>query len=878
MKRITKILCLFFAILTVFLSGLYLLYIFVLPVILNSVKVNSYIEKIIYKKSGIEISTNNLKIKTYRNLSVSVLADKIELKKQNKKVFDANNIDIKIFPIQKKLSKIYIDYIYLDKSGLTNFLTSSTKKRNNIQFDMRNIPEIKINRTDIIIIDNSQDKSYIEIKNLLFKYDKQLKQISTLFDMILSSTHLNNDIKIQNQNNIRFDNNNIIIDNLNMFIGSEILTIKGNINPKNNKKELYITGNNIPVYDIEKSAIYYLKAKNNNKNNFMENFKDYTGNADFNLKLYDDGIYGTVLIKSFGAKTVLYNIPITFDNFTGFFDGDSIHAKAYGKFGYEKLFADFNMSYDDSKYREISGQVHADITNKTTDKYAPEFNIEGSVDVTVLYTISKSTPKITYIAKFEENSNLEYKNASLGLSDKKRHVLVRTEKHEDKLYIKEYEYSLLNDSEIYRIIKGEGLFEKIKNKMQPSYITIKTENPAPVSITGSFGRRLEGGTFNGDLKYDFRTNVLNGHFNLSDSKYKDFKITTADINAQNNIAIISSEGTYLNSPYKCYINMDNNFNNKITVHKIELFLDKYIIRAKKYAKNGIKEIKIPQKAKDLEYIVEEGNIKLNKLIHSRFIIENISVSGTIKDKIVKFNTEKADFAKGHLKANGIFNIENKDALIDFFADNIDSNCVATMVFKLPDQIKGTAGAKLQAKINTENQDIKAKASFSIKEGYLPKIGSTEFIIKLSNKNKSLKIKLSDIINIDISRAKAFASDIQGSFDMDNWTLKNIELFSKQKYLSLFIEGNYNIEDEDSDLRMWGKYNKTARNKVKILFIPLSVIMKIVFKEEKTMHMYQNKIKKIPYIDAQNNEIEFFRVEIRGNLNNNNVKVELKSLK
>ena len=54
-------------------------------------------------------------------------------------------------------------------------------------------------------------------------------------------------------------------------------------------------------------------------------------------------------------------------------------------------------------------------------------------------------------------------------------------------------------------------------------------------------------------------------------------------------------------------------------------------------------------------------------------------------------------------------------------------------------------------------------------------------------------------------------------------------------------------------------------------------MKIIFKQENTKYLYMNKIKQIPPISATEDETETFRVKINGNLNNNNVKVELKSL-
>ena len=872
MKKLYSSLYIIFIIFITFVITLYFSYVFVLPRVINSVKANSTFEKIIYNKTGIELKTNNLKIKTYKNLALFIFADKVQLNNKNKKVFDAVNLKLKFFPLNRRKSEIIIDSIYLDKLGLSNLFIKKENNEDKLNIDFIN--KIKIN--NIFIDYDSQTK--IEIKDIFIKYNKNLNKYLTSFKSIIQSHLLKNNIIISCDKNIMFNNADLSIKNLQICFGKEILSLNGEMDFRNKQKEFLLKGKNLPISDIQSSALYFLKQKNPNKN-FMENFNDYSGTADINLKFSDNGIVGTVFMKSLSAKTVLFNVPVKFNNFTGYFNGQEINAEAYGYLGYEKVFADFHLSEYKKEKRKIYGRVHSLVSNKSVKEYIPDFNVEGIVNATVFYKIENSVPKIAYVVKLDEYSNLEYKNLSLGLIDKSRRLFVRTEKYPEKLYIKSYDYSLQDGSKIIKILTGDALFEKISNKFRPSFVTLKTEKSAPVSVAGSFGKRLEGGFFFGNLKYDFKKEILTGSFNLVNSKYKDFLIKTAEITANEKNAIISSAGTYYTSPYNCYINMDNRFRNLIRIHNIELFLDEYIIKKKNIKSNKKIQIDIPQKVKELDYIIEKGSIKLNKIKYNKIIVENINVYGDLKNDIVTFSLTDAHFAKGSLNAEGNFNIDDKNAIIDFSADNIDSNSVATMIFNLPGEIEGTARASLHANINTETRDLKANASFLIKDGYLPKIGNTEFLLKLSRKErKPLRIKLSDIINIDISKAKALASDINGSFDMDDWELNDIKLFSKQKYLSFFIEGSYDIENEYADLKLWGKYNKTARNKVKILFVPLSLIMNIVFKEEKTMHLYNCKIKEIPPITAQESETEFFRVKMKGNLNKNDIKVELKSIK
>ena len=62
-----------------------------------------------------------------------------------------------------------------------------------------------------------------------------------------------------------------------------------------------------------------------------------------------------------------------------------------------------------------------------------------------------------------------------------------------------------------------------------------------------------------------------------------------------------------------------------------------------------------------------------------------------------------------------------------------------------------------------------------------------------------------------------------------------------------------------------------------MYVPLSWIIKIVFRPEKTIDIYKDKIKEVPSVISKPEDEQAFRVKLKGNLNNNNVKVELKRI-
>ncbi len=878
MKKIFRLLIIISILFFVLFTFLYLSFLFILPKIMTYNKTISVISEMIYKKSGIKTEINNLYINSYPDLTLKIYIGELSLNLNKKNILTGKNIESSICLLNKKIKFLSIDYMYAQTLSVKKIINN--KKKRKTQFNIDYLPDLYIKNGEIILNeDNNTTKVFINNLKTTVCSDNFENRVIT-FNSELFSSLAKNKVKIENNNGIFVNKDEIKTENLNILFDKSPLNIKGSYNIKNKKFNLKILGSNVPVFDIENSVLYFMKKKSK-KRIFLENFTNFSGKTDINIEIKNNGIFGKCRVAGLSADIEKFKIPVKFEPFYVYFFSNKIRAEAHGKIGEERVYTDFNMSGYSKKERIISGRVHSLLTDDFVQKYLPDFHITGGANANVRYYIKNSIPQITYIIKLREDSNLYFKNASLDMTDKVRRVFVRTKKEGDKLYITEYNYAFQEGTKISTILSGEGLFEKKQGKMLPQYITCKTEYEAPVSVTGSFGEKLDGGLFTGDLKYDFNKNLLTGKFNINGTKYKDFYVENASIKADDKDFNINAYGTYLDSDFSSSINMENRFEEKVVINDINLFLDKYEIRKGcEIKKSGTKsKIKIPKTVKQIDFTVKNGRIKVNKLTRNKILIENIEIIGSLKNNIVTFSIPEVFFAKGILQANGIYNIRNHSSVIDFRASDIDSNSVAYMIFNLPGQIQGKANATLKAETRDNLNYIKAKASFSIKNGYLPKLGSTEFIIKRSKKSKKpLKIRISDIINIDISKSKALMSDINGCFNIINYKLNDVEIYSKQKYLSMFIEGDYDIKKENGNLQLWGKYNKTQQRKVKILFIPLSVIMKIVFKPEDMVESYKNKIRLIPSIEATEEETEAFKVKLTGDLNKKDLKVELKSIK
>ncbi len=870
MKRIR----LLFLYLVLFITVLYGIFLYIVPFVFNKQTVIHKIEKIILKKTGINSSFEAFKLETKPNLTIRTKAEKIFLKDKDTELLTAKKLyiiyDLKTFGIKK----LNIDYIFINKTGFKNILNKNKNKKTS-DFKLKSFPEIEIKKAEIWVENGGINNIFINLSNVNIINQPDNKTYCT-FEAEIISNLLKNLINIGRSGYIYIDDKALWAKDLIVNVGVSDLIFNGKLIDDNRKSDFTIKGNNLPISDIETALLYFQKLKKKDKV-FLENFHDFSGLMDINLAVKENGISGTCETKDLSAKTTLFDVPILFKKVIFYHNNRDISAHAKGTLGNEKVYTEFSIKDIATDKQTVKGVVIADLTDRFANNYIPELTITKNIKASVNYMVKNKKIYVDYLLNVPQNSDLRYKHSNLGLTDKNRRLYVNTIKEADKLNINHYDYSTEDEEGINNILLGDGLLIKRNGHLTPKYMTCRTKSEAPISVIGSLKRYIQGGFFSGDLKYDFDKKLATGIFVIRKSNYKNFYVEEAKVDANSKLISISAEGTYKKSPFNCAFEAKNELGDRIKVYKMFLFLDEFIIEK---TQNKHKNIDITKEAQDLdvELDIKEWEIQINKIKRNRIAITNILLNGSLINNIFKFSMPNANFAKGKLSAKGKYNIKNQDAEINFSAQNIDSNIVSDVIFNLPNQIQGIADASLNAKFKNGFDDIKAKASFSIRNGYLPQLGSTEFMIKKSRMiKKTIKFKVSDVVNIDIKNMKALSSNLKGKFDIDNYELKNVKITSSQKYLSMLIEGSYNIKQENGELNLWGKYNKEEVRRVKILFVPLGWILKFTFKPENTYEIYKQKLKEVPKIEAAKDEENAFRVKVKGDLNKRDIFVELKSI-
>ncbi|MBR6126807.1 hypothetical protein IKQ21_03895 [bacterium] len=881
MKKISKIV---FGVLLALLIVLYLGIVCVLPAIVNNKATINKLESLILEKTGIETTITGLNIKISPKLVVYFNIDSLDAKNNNTSAADIKNFALNYKLLQKNLTLVSADNIFIDGNCLKG-LNKKSKRKSSGKFEPNDIPEIHIKKCVF-----KSDKLSINAENIDTK-DNSLKLKAKIDTPALKET-----LKLGDSGSLQVAENELRANKFEISLGNSHLYLDGILVGKNKSPELEINGKNLPASEIMPILLHLQKSKDPSKK-FIENFKNFKGTANVNLKWNKDGIWGTCTTYNLGANAVWFDIPLFFKEAVFNFRGQTVDSKAVGILGKEKVTHTLNITdLLTPEKKLVVGEMFTTLTPKFD--YVPNLTVLNSVNFNLVYKIKNRKPDVYYNVDIPVKSDLIYNSFFLGLRDYKRKIYGNTFKDDNDLYLKEYKYSYFSDKENV-ILYGDGLF--IKNidknnpdKFIPQYLTIRTNGYAPTSVIGAFGEKVRGGEFKGDLKYDFKNNQVLGTFDIIKARHKAFKIDTAHVVTQNGIFKITSKGFYKGEKYSAELSAKNNIFGETLIYDMKLFLDKLVLETtadnaksgdklrgkggkiggKSVGKSGgnIDSKEFSKKVKESELTINNWEIAINEIIRDKFVLKNVKLVGSLKKHIFKFKMNDLNFADGIIKADGVYDFAKNISKMAFEAKNINSNKVAEMTLNLKDQIEGIAQAKVDINAKDMFKFIDAHCVFEVKEGFLPKLGDTEFMIKDS------KYKLSEITNFDLSQKDLMKDDIKGSFDVHNTELKNIDITTWHKLSAMFLEGNYEMEKQYADLQLFWKYSKEAPKGIRIFGVPLNLILKVVFRPENSKEIYKTELSKIPNISSDEKNTIYYRIHLNGDINNNKINLKLKEIR
>ena len=862
MKKIFKIT---FGVLLLLLVALYLGIVCVLPSIINSKTTINTLQSFIHNKTGIETKITGLNLKISPKLLVIFNVDSIDAKNNNASVADIKNFSLKYKLLQKQLTFVSADKIYLDGNYLKQF-KGKNKKKDRSKSKFKGMPEI-------------------HIKNLAYKSDEisiYAQNIDTENDLILIKAAINTPflkeaLKIGESGSLQFAENKFRANKFRITLGNSKLYLDGIIADENKSSDLDIKGEKLPLSELMPALLRFQKSKDPSKK-FIENFRNFKGTANVNLKL-KDGIWGTCVVNNLGANAVWFDIPLYAKEVVFNFKGRTVDSVAEGIIGNEKVIHTLDVTKMGTPEKLVIGTLKSTLTPKFNS--VPNLKVLNSVNFELIYKIKDRKPDVYYNIDIPVNSDLIYNSFYLGLRNYKRKIYANTFKDGNDLYLKQYKYSYSDSNKENVIISGDGLFSKYVDKSNPDkfipqFVTCHTNGYAPISVTGSFGEKVRGGEFKGDLKYDFKNNQVLGTFDIIKARHQAFHIDQAHVVSQNGIFNVTSNGWFKGEKYSAELNLKNNIYGETLIYNMKLFLDKLILQTtpdtQKKKKKKINPHEITKQVRNADITINNWEIAINEIKRDKFVLQNVKLLGSMKNNIFDFKMQELNFADGTVNANGIYDFTKNTSKMTFEAQNINSNKVAEATLNLKNQIEGTANAKVNLDAKDMFKFIDANCAFEVKEGFMPKLGDTELMIQNS------KYKLSQIINIDLSQKDLMKDDIKGKFDVHNTEIKNIDITTWHELSAMYLEGNYEMEKQLADLHLFWNYSKEAPKGIRIFGIPMKLILRVVFRPEHTKELYRQKLSKIPKINADEKNSNYYRIHLKGDINNNKTTLKLKEIR
>ena len=541
MKKILKI---SFCITCLFVISLYLGVLFLLPLTINSKATVNKLESLIFNKTSIETNITGLNLKVSPRLLFILNVDSIDAKYKNVSVIDIKNLSFNYKLLQNHLSLVSAKNIYIDADSLKQFVKTTPKKKKG-KFEVKKKPEIHIQK-----LTYKSENINIDAKNI----DTKNEYITLLAD--IKTPYLKEILKIGSSGTLQTVENSLRANRFKITLGNSQVFLDGDLINKDKSFNFDLKGEKLPVSELMPILLHFQKSKDPAKK-FIENFRNYQGSVDIDLKFNNGSFIGKCIAHNLSANAVWFNIPLYFKEAVFNFRGKEVDSVAYGILGREKVIHTLNITDLGTPQKEVIGTMKTTLTKKFD--YVPNLTVLNYVNASLIYKIKSKKPDVYYSIDIPQNSDLIYNSFYLGLRDYKRKIYANTFKDGNNLYLKEYKYAYSDSNKENIVVSGDGFFVKINEKFTPQYLNCHTNGYAPISVTGSFGEKVKGGEFRGDLKYDFANNQVLGTFDIINAKYKEFDVEQANIGAKNGIFKITAKGRYKKEKFFAQMDTKNNF-------------------------------------------------------------------------------------------------------------------------------------------------------------------------------------------------------------------------------------------------------------------------------------------------------------------------------
>ena len=265
-----KIFTITFSVLLLLLIGIYLCVVCVLPTIINSKTATNKLQTFIHNKTGIETTISGLNLKISPKLVAVLKIDSIDAKDNNDSVADIKKLALKYELLQKHLTLVSADNIFIDGNYLKQF-KKTKKKKSKGNFELNKIPEVHIQKFVF-----KSDEANINVENLNTE-DNFIK-----LNAAINTPYLKETLKLGESGSFQVAENKLKANKFKISLGNSNLYLDGVLVDKDNSRNFDINGEKLPVSEIMPALLHFQKSKDPSKK-FIENFKNFKGTVNVNF-------------------------------------------------------------------------------------------------------------------------------------------------------------------------------------------------------------------------------------------------------------------------------------------------------------------------------------------------------------------------------------------------------------------------------------------------------------------------------------------------------------------------------------------------------------------------------------------------------------------
>ena len=215
------------------------------------------------------------------------------------------------------------------------------------------------------------------------------------------------------------------------------------------------------------------------------------------------------------------------------------------------------------------------------------------------------------------------------------------------------------------------------------------------------------------------------------------------------------------------------------------------------------------------------------------------------------------------------------------AKEVDTDAIATSVLNLGKEITGKANAKLE--FNTDSSmKLNGKIDFEVLDGSIAKLGLIQYVLNVAAVFRNPLAMISPSTLVDLVNLPDGTFDrINGKLRIQNNIIDRMFIKSSSKQISALITGSLNLENMDSSIRIYTKFNNKHKGFLGFLRgLSLNSLAQKTSKHTKANResFYEAELSLLPPLETGEDTAQVFLTQIDGDVQTTNFLSSLKKIK